>query len=75
MYYDYRDEFNTLIDLLTDVRVDLRSFRDAFDAFVQLLTEWWGILQSYLPTALWCLVLLIGVNLILNIWFPRWRDV
>ena len=27
------------------------------------------------PTALWFLVLLVGVALILKLFFPRWRDV
>ena len=53
MYYDYRDEFNQLIDLLTDVRADFRTFMNTFDSFVSLLTGWWEKLIGFLPQALW----------------------
>ena len=75
MYYDYRDEFNQLIDLLIDVCADFRTFMNTFDSFVTLLTGWWQTLIGFLPQALWFLVLLVGIGLVLKLFFPRWRDV
>lgn len=68
MYYDYRDEFREIISLL-------QQLNDSFDSFVTLLTGWWETLIGFLPQALWFLVLLVGIGLILKLFFPRWRDV
>jgi uncharacterized protein (DUF608 family) len=67
-YYDYRDYFRQIIDLL-------ESLISKFDAWTASVTGFWNTLLSFLPTALWFLVLLVGVALILKLFFPRWRDV
>ena len=67
-YYDYRDYFRQIIDLL-------ESLISKFDAWTAAVTCFWNLLLGYLPTALWFLVLLVGVALILKLFFPRWRDV
>ena len=68
MYYDYRDEFREIISLL-------QQLNNSFDSFVTLLTGWWDTLIGFLPQALWFLVLLVGIGLVLKLFFPRWRDV
>lgn len=68
MYYDYRDEFREIISLL-------QQLNDSFDSFVTLLTGWWETLIGFLPQVLWFLVLLVGIGLVLKLFFPRWRDV
>lgn len=67
-YYDYRDYFRQIIDLL-------ESLISKFDAWTAAVSGFWNTLLSFLPTALWFLVLLVGVALILKLFFPRWRDV
>lgn len=67
-YYDYRDYFRQIIDLL-------ESLISKFDAWTSAVTGFWNTLLGFLPTALWFLVLLVGVALILKLFFPRWRDV
>lgn len=68
MYYDYRDEFRQIISLL-------QQLNDSFASFVSLLTGWWQTLLGFLPQVLWFLVLLVGIGLVLKLFFPRWRDV
>lgn len=68
MYYDYRDEFREIISLL-------HQLNDSFASFVSLLTGWWQTLLGFLPQVLWFLVLLVGIGLVLKLFFPRWRDV
>lgn len=67
-YYDYRDYFRQIISLL-------ESLISKFDALTAAVTGFWNTLLGFLPTALWFLVLLVGVALILKLFFPRWRDV
>lgn len=67
-YYDYRDYFRQIISLL-------ESLISKFDAWTSGVTGFWNTLLGFLPTALWFLVLLVGVALILKLFFPRWRDV
>ena len=67
-YYDYRDYFKQIISLL-------ESLISKFDAWTVAVTGFWNTLLGFLPTALWFLVLLVGVALILKLFFPRWRDV
>jgi len=67
-YYDYRDYFRQIIDLL-------ESLISKFDSWTAAVTGFWNTLLSFLPMALWFLVLLVGVALILKLFFPRWRDV
>ena len=64
----HRDYFRQIIDLL-------ESLISKFDAWTAAVTGFWNTLLSFLPTALWFLVLLVGVALILKLFFPRWRDV
>lgn len=67
-YYDYRDYFRQIISLL-------ESLISKFDTWTAAVTGFWNTLLGFLPTALWFLVLLVGVSLILKLFFPRWRDV
>lgn len=68
MYNDYSDEFREIISLL-------QQLNNSFDSFVTLLTGWWETLIGFLPQVLWFLVLLVGIGLVLKLFFPRWRDV
>lgn len=67
-YYDYRDYFRQIISLL-------ESLISKFDTWTAAVTGFWNTLLGFLPTALWFLVLLVGVSLILKLFFSRWRDV
>lgn len=67
-YYDYRDYFRQIISLL-------ESLISKFDTWTAAVTGFWNTLLGFLPAALWFLVLLVGVALILKLFFPRWRDV
>lgn len=67
-YYDYREYFRQIIDLL-------ESLISKFDAWTASVTAFWNTLLEFLPTALWMLVLFVAVSFVLKLFFPRWSDV
>lgn len=75
MYYDYRSEFNTIISLLQQLLAAFNSFVTKFDSLVTFLQDSFDQLMAFLPDVLFFILLFVGTNFVLRLFFPRWRDV
>lgn len=75
MYYDYRSEFNTIISLLQQLLTAFNTFATTFDGLVTFLQDAFLQLMAFLPDVLFFILLFIGIDLVLRLFFPRWRDV
>ncbi len=65
-----------------EIYQELQKLNANFSAFTQFFETWgdrisgyWDQLLSFLPSGLWFLVALVGVCVVLKLFFPRWRDV
>lgn len=75
MGYDYRSYLNTIISLLEQILSAFNAFVVKFDSAVSAISSFWQRLLDFLPPALFFLLLLVSVQFILRLYFPRWRDV
>lgn len=75
MGYDYRSYLNQIITLLMNIQSDFAAFVSKFDSFLQTVSAFYDSLLGFLPTAIFFLILLVGISLILKLFYPRWRDV
>lgn len=75
MTYDYRSYLNSIISLLQQILALLTTFHDDFSVFTGLVSDFFDQLMAFLPDVLFFILLFIGTDLVLRLFFPRWRDV
>lgn len=57
---------------LQKLNSNFSSFVSFFEGWADGISHFWDSLLDFLPYALWFLVLLVGVRLVIQVFFPKW---